>query len=168
MTCREARRRLSDYIDDTLNARSRQELNEHLEACPACREEHHSLAAVRRLLGAYGSPPCPVDFTHLAMRLPAPARDSWLRRISLCVVRPLGVLAMMAAALALAVGGWRWVSLAVQPSGPEPSPRSLARAMGPREAPEVETLHRSFAVQQSMGARDGLVLFASEWVDSDR
>ena len=35
----------------------------------------------------------------------------------------------------------------------------------PTGVAEVEELHRSFAVQQSLGERDGLVLFAPDWVN---
>jgi anti-sigma factor RsiW len=160
MTCREARDRLSDYLDEGLNATLRRELEQHLDRCAACREEHRLLAATRQLLKTYGAVACPVDFTHLASRMPD---RSAARGFSPGFRRPLMV---AAAVLALAVGSWQWLRPALEPSRPDGVARQAPRVpfVSGRDVAEVEDLHRSFVVQQAVGTRGGLVLFAPEWV----
>jgi anti-sigma factor RsiW len=156
MTCREARDRLSDYLDNDLAPAARRELEDHLRACAACCEEHRLLAATCRLLSTHGPAHCPVDFTRLAIRMPAPA---W-RRWTFLSLRTVMATATAVVAVVVAVGQWQ---------RPEPSPPSES---GPRvivrDVAEVEELHRSFAVQQSLDARASLVLYAPEWAERGR
>jgi hypothetical protein len=63
-----------------------------------------------------------------------------------------------AAALALAASQGQRPTLAPVPSGP--APRVVVR-----DVADVEELHRAFVVQQSLGPRDGLVFFASQWAE---
>jgi anti-sigma factor RsiW len=155
MTCREARRRLSDYLDDGLELSIRRELIDHLDACPACSEEQRLLAATRRLLSACGASPCPVDLTPLATRTPLRVREQ--RSIS----RVCRGLAAASAAVALIAVSWQWQRSAGERTVTPPAPHRVVV----RDVAEVEELHRSFAVQQSLGTRDGLVLFAPEWAE---
>ncbi len=153
MTCHEARDRLSEYLDNELEPTTRQELAGHLEACAACREEHRLLAAACRLLSTYGPTSCPVDFTHLAARVADRDRRWWgfpSFRYGLAAVT---------AAAAVVVGLWQWP----RPESYLPLPGSTPPRVVVRDVAEVEELHQSFAVQQSLGARDGLVIYAAEW-----
>jgi hypothetical protein len=154
MTCPEAQRLLSDELGNSLKQRARRLLADHLAACPACREEQRQLAATRRLLAAYGAISCPSDFTFLAARLPAHLRKRALLH------RFMGgfAIAGTAAALALAASQGQRPTLAPVPSGP--APRVVVR-----DVADVEELHRAFVVQQSLGPRDGLVFFASQWAE---
>jgi hypothetical protein len=164
MTCREARRRLSDYLDASLKARTLDELARHLDVCPDCREEYRLLAATRHLVSTYGASPCPVDFSYLATRVPLRIQpDRWW---SYCWHNAgfLRCLAIAGAALVVTVGGWQWRNLAAKPPWPDTTPPRIVI----RDVADVDELHRSFAVQHSMGARDGLVLYAPQWVDRGR
>jgi anti-sigma factor RsiW len=156
MTCREARDRLSDYLDNLLPGTARQRLAQHLAACADCAEEYRLLAATCRLLSTYGTQPCPVDLTDLATRLPARTRRPWF---SLVLLRRLAAATALAAA---AVFGWQsWYRT---PEGPIAPPRAPRRVVV-REVAEVEELHQSFTIQQSLSGQDGLVVFAPEWAE---
>jgi predicted anti-sigma-YlaC factor YlaD len=154
MNCREARRRLSDYLDETLELSVRHTLSEHLEACSICREEHRLLAATRRLLSTYGESSCPVDLSYLATQRPVRARGAWF------VPSLWRGLTVAGAALALAAVGWQWQRPAGEEALSSETPRVVVR-----DVAEVEELHGSFAVQQSLDVRAGLVLYAPDWAD---
>lgn len=158
MTCREARAYQSDSLDDTLEPGVRRKLAQHLGGCPACQEEYRLLAEARWLLSTYGASACPVDLTHLASLQPLRSRTRW------SIPRLRARLAIATLALTLAPAGWLWQRASV-------SSRS-ARAMPPqlviRDVAEVQELHESFAVQQSLQGRDGLLLFAPDWGERGR
>jgi predicted anti-sigma-YlaC factor YlaD len=156
MTCREARDRLSDYLDHDRALTTRRELEEHLQTCAACREEHRLLAATCRLLADLGSTPCPVDLSRIATAATVGTRRRWTFPSS-----RLALVAATAAALVAVV--WPW-----QQPVPSPEPTGPAARVIVRDVAEVEELHRSFAVQQSLDARAGLVLYAPEWAERGR
>jgi RNA polymerase sigma-70 factor, ECF subfamily len=52
MRCWDARRLVSDYIDDDLPSRDRGLLEQHLEGCPTCPPLYAGLVGVRAALGA--------------------------------------------------------------------------------------------------------------------
>jgi len=52
MRCWDARKRVSDYIDDELPPRDRQLLERHLQDCPTCPPLYAGLVGVRAALGA--------------------------------------------------------------------------------------------------------------------
>lgn len=47
MSCHTREEQLNDYVDDLLSASARQELEEHMEVCVACREEVEALRSLR-------------------------------------------------------------------------------------------------------------------------
>jgi predicted anti-sigma-YlaC factor YlaD len=156
MNCHKARKCLPDTIDGSLTPRLRVPIASHLAACAECREELRRLETTRRLLSTYGAIPAPVDFGSLAARLAVRRRGS---ELFLRVGRGLVV---TTAAVALAAVTWQWQRPAHEPPG-SPPPRFAVR-----EVAEVQELHQAFAVQQSLAARDGLLLFAPQWVDGGR
>jgi anti-sigma factor RsiW len=156
MNCRKVREWLADAVDGSLETHLRDAVASHLAACADCREEHRLLATTRHLLSTYGATRAPADFTHLATRVAVRSR------------RPaflLGLgrgLAMTTAAVAVGLVAWQW-------QRPQPPPTELTPPqVMVREVPEVEELHEAFVVQQSLDARDGLVLFAPRWEDRRR
>jgi RNA polymerase sigma-70 factor (ECF subfamily) len=56
LRCWEARRRVSDYLDDDLPAEERNLLERHLETCPTCPPLYASLVGVRERLGDLRDP----------------------------------------------------------------------------------------------------------------
>jgi RNA polymerase sigma-70 factor, ECF subfamily len=56
MRCWDARRLVSDYIDDDLPTRDRALLEQHLEGCPTCPPLYAGLVGVRAALGARRDP----------------------------------------------------------------------------------------------------------------
>jgi hypothetical protein len=66
------------------------------------------------------------------------------------------------AAIALMGITWQWQRSAYGPPVSPPSRVAL------RELAEVEELHQAFALQQSLDARDGLLLLAPEWAERGR
>lgn len=52
MSCWDARRHVSDYLDDRLAQPKRDALERHLERCPTCPPLYASLVGVRANLGA--------------------------------------------------------------------------------------------------------------------
>jgi predicted anti-sigma-YlaC factor YlaD len=163
MTCREARDRLSDYLDNDLAPAMRLAVGEHLRSCAACHEEHRLLAVTCRLLASVGSTRCPVDFTKLATEVAVRSgrRGPWRRSAPVPILRT--ALAGASAAVALVAVVWQWQRPMTTPEPPGPAARVIAR-----DVAEVEELHRSFAVQQSLDARAGLVLYAPEWAERGR
>jgi anti-sigma factor RsiW len=156
MNCDKARRCLADLIDGSLKPRHRGSVADHLAACAECREELRRLETTRRLLSTYGAIPAPVDFGSLAARLAV------RRRGSERLLRVGRGLVVTTAAVALAAVTWQWQRPTHEPPGPPP-PRFAVR-----EEAEVQELHQAFAVQQSLAARDGLLLFAPQWADGGR
>jgi hypothetical protein len=154
MTCREAQRLLADEWGNSLQHRARRALADHLAACAACRHEQRLLAATRRLLATYGAMPCPADLTHLATRLPVHLRKRAL------IPRFMGGLAIVGTAAALVLAAWQWQRPPLAPPRSAAAPRLVVR-----DVADVEELHRAFVLQQSLGPRDGLVFFASQWAD---
>jgi len=126
MRCRTARKRVSDDLDGRLDARRRDRLTAHLEACPACRSYRNDLEKIQ---GATRRPREPMegfwpDFerrldTRLdpirpgreAIAVPFPARRRW---------------AWAAAAAAVLAGISLWLAL------PRPAP-SLTEAWLPTD-----------------------------------
>ena len=70
LSCWDARRRVSDYLDDELEPADRARLERHLETCPTCPPLYSGLAGTRAALGALRDPDTVVP-THLADRIAA-------------------------------------------------------------------------------------------------
>jgi len=79
MTCQEVVEALSPYHDGRLPAQEAREVDAHLEACPACRQELEALRWTSRLLACLPAMRLAVD---LAPGVVARAPASWWRRES--------------------------------------------------------------------------------------
>lgn len=62
MECAKIRDFLSEYIDDSLDAQTKALIDEHLLACPICKEELHSMKAMVKRLGSIEPVKAPDDF----------------------------------------------------------------------------------------------------------
>src|SRR5579871_3828143 len=155
MTCREARDYQADSLDHGLDREARQKLAQHLDGCPACREEYRLLTKARWLLSTYGPVPCPVDFTALATRGALPVRARWP------LPRLWARLALTTLLVTLGGVGWQWRRESASLPLARPRPAQLVI----RDVAEVREIHEAFAVQQSLQGRDGLLLFAPDWGD---
>ena len=70
MRCWDARRLVSDYLDDALGADERSLLEHHIAGCPTCQPLYAALVGVRAKLGALRDPDSVVD-PRLASRIAA-------------------------------------------------------------------------------------------------
>jgi hypothetical protein len=61
MNCKEVRQTFSLYVDNQLTEAERKRVNDHLAACPVCRDELVQMKSVVRGLGAIERPRVPVD-----------------------------------------------------------------------------------------------------------
>jgi len=78
--CPEIRNRLSEYLDDALDAKAKALAEEHLLACPDCREELDSLKALLKGLGSIKPVQAPADFLdQLHRRMERPSALSRMR-----------------------------------------------------------------------------------------
>lgn len=158
MNCRQIQERLTAYLDGELRPRDRQRVAAHLDTCAQCRAEQRAIVALRRLLADHPPMQTPVDFTYLARQIPVrSAVPLWLRGIP-------RALAGAAAVAGVLIGVRQWQ----QPGRDEPIARRPPAIIVSRDGTEVEELHRSFAVQQALDSRDGVLLFAHDWAGPDR
>ena len=98
MNCHETRERLSDLIDDALDAPERADVGTHLDGCPDCRRELDRLRATVSLLSRVERPRAPVGFVD---RVTAAARTvPWYRSLGRRLFLPLNIkLPVQAAAM---------------------------------------------------------------------
>lgn len=67
ISCERAWELLSLQLDGALSPQEEQELEEHLESCPACRKERRELAQMNQALRGLGEVQAPADFTQRVM-----------------------------------------------------------------------------------------------------
>lgn len=67
ISCERAWELLSLQLDGALSPQEEQELEEHLESCPACRKERRELAQMNQALRGLGEVEAPADFTQRVM-----------------------------------------------------------------------------------------------------
>ena len=79
MTCHDARERLSDLLDDALEAEARAQIDAHLAGCAECRRELERLRATVSLLRAVERPQAPAGFVERVLEATRPA--PWHRRL---------------------------------------------------------------------------------------
>jgi hypothetical protein len=89
MNCHDARERLSDFLDDALDAPERAEIRVHLEGCPDCRREAEQLRATVSLLSRVERPRAPADFVDRVMA--AAHSVPWYRKLGRWLFLPLGI-----------------------------------------------------------------------------
>jgi len=130
MSCPEYESRLHDHADDLLSAAERREVETHLGACAACRQELEDLASLRRRIGDLPRSIAPRRDLLPAIRaavgvLPreSSANAGWTRWAGLAAALALGAL--------LVVGGVRRAGGPTIPVDPGPGgarPASAERA----------------------------------------
>ncbi len=98
MNCHEARERLSDVLDESLDSPERSEAGAHIEGCPDCRLELDRLRATVSLLSRIERPRAPVGFVDRV--LTAAHRAPWYRSLGRRLFLPLAIkLPVQAAAM---------------------------------------------------------------------
>jgi len=148
MNCLKAQLLLSEHLDGDLDAERTGSLERHLEHCPACAAEWHSLRATVRLVGHLGRYDCPVDL-----------RPAVLRSVSRAPVRP-GRPSLLQRTLALTVGG---SAVLVCLSLPLVLQRGVLRGGGlssalSQPAPAASPVHTEYDMATVLGHTDGLLL----------
>jgi hypothetical protein len=89
MTCRDARERLSAYLDDALAPEERREVAAHLEGCPECRRELARLESTVALLRRVEPARAPVGFVDRVVEAARPR--PWYRRLAAAIFLPFSV-----------------------------------------------------------------------------
>ena len=109
MNCAELEQLICDYVDGTLTAAVKAEVERHLEACPACAEmARDSAAAVEFMERAADVEPPPQLITRILFDAPwtkkAPAKSrGWLSRLIAPVVQPRFVMGMAMTILSFSI-----------------------------------------------------------------
>ena len=67
MTCKTCRRRMSEFLDGSLDVWIKKGFEEHLRVCPACRNQVHTMQALKKTLG-HLRPIRPSSHFHFALR----------------------------------------------------------------------------------------------------
>ena len=126
MSCHDARERLSDLLDDALEAEARAQVDAHLAGCADCRRELDRLRATVSLLRAVERPQAPAGFVDRVLEAARPA--PWYRRLLdwLAAVRLLRFPVEAAAVVLVA-------SLAVYVFQGTPALRQAARPESPQD-----------------------------------
>jgi anti-sigma factor RsiW len=153
MTCQEFNDQLPDYIDDTLDAARRANVQGHLEACRECQLALRRTQALGRALqGALER-----ETTHLAL---APDRQETILRAARSVPaepteerrdpwrfwRPLGALAAATAVAAVLLVAGRWERPRAQPSAKSERTRGTWSIDVPfQSGQQVGVIHAEFS-----------------------
>ncbi len=89
-TCKQARERLSAWLDGELEAQERREVAAHLEICPECRGE---LALLSRLDAALGTleAPLPPRLPEKVLERLRPRRRYWWQSLAMAASLVLGI-----------------------------------------------------------------------------
>ncbi|MCP4251630.1 MAG: hypothetical protein GY778_31720 [bacterium] len=93
MNCDRAQGLLPDYLGDEIDPADRQQFDEHLAACPACREEAESLGAALQTLRQLPPPAVAADVVADPGRrqLIYPMRARWYRPLAYAAMLVIGV-----------------------------------------------------------------------------
>lgn len=67
ISCERAWELLSQQLDEPLSSQEKQELEEHLAACPSCRKDKEELEQLDQALRHLGEIQAPADFTQRVM-----------------------------------------------------------------------------------------------------
>ncbi len=107
MNCSRVQNLLSCYIDRELPGVDMLSIQRHLDGCPECRREYHTLLQVKQLLSEMPvvSPSESLE-KHLVqqvLRTPAPGNSKWRFVMPRPLLRPLAVAAAVAA---ISLGAW--------------------------------------------------------------
>jgi len=107
MDCTATSALLDDYVDGLLGSQAYCEVEAHLVACPACRDEVAQLKAITDLLAAHAEPEYAPDFT--AVVLARTTQSAW----TLSWLWPAGAAALLSALVVWAAAGLRPAAPAV-------------------------------------------------------
>lgn len=149
MNCHKVQTYLSEYLDGELDTERAGSLERHLEHCPACAAEWHSLRATVRLIGHMGRQECPVDLRASVLQAvtASPARRT----------RP----SLFQRALAVSLGGSAILACLTLPVVLQRAtlegaglPGMLAQPYQPTPAP----VHTEYDMATVLGPTDGLLL----------
>ncbi len=100
MECAEVKKLLYEYIDDTLDTRSKTRIEEHLSTCKSCSEELYSMRSYFKELGSLKKVSAPKDFIkEIHERLTEPSR---IKKIMHTLFVPVRIKAPLELAGALA------------------------------------------------------------------
>jgi len=125
---------MSDYIDANLNVKLRQEADEHINACPRCKEK---LADMKSILSELNSLPCyetRSDFESKLMNRIAQSKEqkeSRFIRMFQDYSRPISVVA--AVMLLVATSIFVYTSVVI-PNSPDSIPSAEIRSMEPNKS----------------------------------
>ncbi|MCF7832007.1 MAG: hypothetical protein K9N05_00325 [Candidatus Marinimicrobia bacterium] len=134
MDCYSFDRIISDYIDANLNVKLRQEANEHIEACPRCREK---LADLKSILSKLSSMPTCKTRSDFESRLmdrinqTKEQKESRFIRMFQDYSRPISVVA--AVMLLVATSIFVYTSVVI-PNSPDSIPSAEIRSMEPNKS----------------------------------
>ena len=134
MDCYSFDRIMSDYIDANLNVKLRQEADEHINACPRCKEK---LADMKSILSELNSLPCyetRSDFESKLMNRIAQSKEqkeSRFIRMFQDYSRPISVVA--AVMLLVATSIFVYTSVVI-PNSPDSIPSAEIRSMEPNKS----------------------------------
>jgi anti-sigma factor RsiW len=140
MNCEDCRTRLDDYVDGTLSAADRADVQEHLLACAACAvlaQDFGAIRAAARRLERHAPPP--QVWTRLAAALET-ERDRRLSYVGRIFGSGTGWQPLAAAALLLVViGGMSWMVWRQLPTTGPTTQQATAPAADPELVQSVET-----------------------------
>ena len=107
MNCKKIKKLIHPYIDQILDAKTTQHVEEHLKSCSVCREEYSKLKQVVFSLNSISPQPAPADFTQNIMakisQEDVQIQSSWMDRIKKQVFIPQLSLRLVGAAAAAAL-----------------------------------------------------------------
>lgn len=107
ISCERAWELLSQQLDEPLSPREKQELEEHLAACPSCRKDKEELEQLDQALRNLGEIQAPADFTQRVMAQVQQQTQSKPKVISLWRRPQVRALAGLAACALLCIGIYR-------------------------------------------------------------
>jgi hypothetical protein len=85
MNCQKIKKLLNPYIDQALEQKTAQQVEEHLKSCSACRQEHQRLKKIVTSLNSFSPQTAPADFTQNIMakisQEEIQIQSSWMDRI---------------------------------------------------------------------------------------
>ena len=107
ISCERAWELLSQQLDEPLSPQEKQELEEHLAACPSCRKDKEELELLDQALRNLGEIQAPADFTQRVMAQMQQQTQSKPKVIPLWRRPQVRALAGLAACALLCIGIYR-------------------------------------------------------------
>jgi anti-sigma factor RsiW len=151
MECTDIKALMSEYLDDALDARTKEVLEKHVSTCGACEEELVALRAVIHELGSLKPVAAPDDFLdRLQERL---ERESILERVRRKLFSPFHIKFPLELAGAAAVAVLVFAVLNTQLARKDMVPRSdIPSPARVPEAPRKKPIEQAFKKEKRMAA----------------